>query len=399
MATSESWGVIGLHTQYILLLDNKPDQIDQIFNQLEAADLNNVRIVSAYNCDNAQQLMEDYCFALLIVNVDLCTTTECLNKLISFQFPRFVITITETACFKTLLRTGASDVFLASELMATNQDFSDSVAGFLKRAQLMEQSVRYRESLETSLDELRADQEAARQVQQNMLPDRDTFFAGTQFQYSITPSLYLSGDFVDVAPLGDQYCLFYLADVSGHGASSALVTVMLKNIINRQIRNYRRGKSQTVLMPLKLLERLNRELLDAKLGKHLTIFIAIMDSQKQMLTYAVGGHHPMPVLVQNGSSRFLEGRGMPIGLFDEPRFEEHSIELAESYSLTLFSDGILEILPAVGMAEKEATLLDLLARNSLTAEEIKNELIAKAELKDTAIPDDVAIMTVQRPTE
>ncbi|MEH6578953.1 MAG: SpoIIE family protein phosphatase [Amphritea sp.] len=388
---------MGLNTQHILLLDDNTEQIDLIFSQLEAADLNDVRIISAFSCDQARQLMENYHFALIIMNADMCTGSDYLGQLVDRQFPHFIIAITKSEKFRELLRSGMSDVYAIVELQQRNRSFGGAVKCFLQRARLMEQSVRYRESLETSLDELRADQEAARQVQQNMLPAQDINFCGVHFQYSITPSLYLSGDFVDIAPLDEQRCLFYLADVSGHGASSALVTVLLKNIMNRQLKNYRLGNSDNVLSPLKMLECLNKELLDAQLGKHLTIFMAVLDCQSQALTYAIGGHHPMPVLKQDGCSSFLAGRGMPIGLFEQPVFEEHSIRLSGSYELTLFSDGILEILQEDSQKEKESGLLELLLENSFTANQIKSRLIDKTSFRKGAIPDDVAIMTIHKP--
>ena len=107
----------------------------------------------------------------------------------------------------------------------------------------------------------------------------------------------MSGDFVDSIAINEHQTLFYLADVSGHGASSALVTVLLKNMTTRLVRNYNRGSSFDILSPLATLQRINRELLLTGLGKHLTMFIGLIDAQRGTLTYAVGGHHPMPVLI------------------------------------------------------------------------------------------------------
>ena len=38
------------------------------------------------------------------------------------------------------------------------------------------------------------------------------------------PSAYLSGDWYDYWKLNDKEVLFYLADVSGHGVTSSLLT-------------------------------------------------------------------------------------------------------------------------------------------------------------------------------
>lgn len=59
-----------------------------------------------------------------------------------------------------------------------------------------------------------------------MLPDKELNVGGLLARYLLIPSLYLSGDFVDVVSIDADKTMFYLADVSGHGASSALVTVL-----------------------------------------------------------------------------------------------------------------------------------------------------------------------------
>lgn len=71
------------------------------------------------------------------------------------------------------------------------------------------------------------DQLAGRQVQQDILPREPLNCRGYRVSHSIVPSLYLSGDFVGYNSAFDRYILFYFGDVSGHGASSAFITVML----------------------------------------------------------------------------------------------------------------------------------------------------------------------------
>ena len=41
----------------------------------------------------------------------------------------------------------------------------------------------------------------------------------------------LSGDFVDYFRITDRHFAFYMADVSGHGASSAFVTVLSEELL------------------------------------------------------------------------------------------------------------------------------------------------------------------------
>ena len=57
--------------------------------------------------------------------------------------------------------------------------------------------------------------------------------------------------------ISEDKVLVYIADVSGHGASSAFVTVLLRNLTNRLQRNLRRQSSEDILHPERFLERIN----------------------------------------------------------------------------------------------------------------------------------------------
>lgn len=293
------------------------------------------------------------------------------------------------------LRAGADDVFYLESLPMECPDFVSSLQAKLTRCRLLYERLVYREGLEASLAELKDDQYAAFQVQSRLLPAQKQVIQNIEFQYSITPSLIVSGDFVDVLPINDELTLFYLADVSGHGASSALVTVLLKNVTSRLLRNFRRSSSYDILSPLKTLNRINSELCTLALDKHLTIFAGLINNLEGTLTYAVGGHHPMPVYKSSNSIYVLEGRGMPVGLFPEAVFTQHQVALDTDFSLSLFSDGVLELLPQSSITEKEQSLFEWLESNSADLETLKSHIFDSSEHLEQ-YPDDITIMTVSR---
>ena len=77
--------------------------------------------------------------------------------------------------------------------------------------------------------ELEKDQRAGQYIQMGMLPPNPMGIGHFRLQHRVEPSLILSGDFVDYFQITDRYFACYVADVAGHGASSAFVTVLLKN--------------------------------------------------------------------------------------------------------------------------------------------------------------------------
>ena len=181
---------------------------------------------------------------------------------------------------------------------------------------------------------------------------------------------------------------------SGHGASSALVTVLLKNMTNRLLRNYRRQSSFDILSPKDVLHRINVELLDTGLGKHLSMFIGLYNEADASLSYAVGGHHPMPILHDRDGCRFLEGRGMPVGLFHEPLYDERTLQLHAEFEITLFSDGIFEVLEESNMEAKEQRLIDAVSGTKGGGPNSIRDALLPSTID--AAPDDIAIMTICR---
>jgi serine phosphatase RsbU (regulator of sigma subunit) len=297
------------------------------------------------------------------------------------------------------LRLGAADY-----LIKPLQDLAvleHSVRRALDRLQLRQENQRYRDKLETANRELQAslhllqeDQNAGRQVQMNMLPVTPWKVDGLEFAHTIIPSLYLSGDFVDYFRVDERRIAFYLADVSGHGASSAFVTVLLKFMTTRLLYESRRGGvSLPEFKPSEVLGHINRGLLNCKLGKHVTMLGGVIDEQSGQLTYSIGGHLPLPVLYSDGQAQYLQGRGLPVGLFNEAEYADHVIALPDSFSLTLLSDGILDLLPGDTLKEKETILPTLISSAGGTLDGLR-QVFGLANLTD--MPDDIALLVLSR---
>ncbi len=296
------------------------------------------------------------------------------------------------------LRLGASDYLIKP--IVDMEMLVHSVRKALERRDLLIQNQRYRDKLEyanrglrENLRVLERDQQAGRQVQQRLLPAPLHTPEGYEAQHHIAPSLYLSGDFVDYAYLKQRYLAFYLADVSGHGASSAFVTIWLKHLVTRMVReeglfcdsdSFEQGANI-------MLQQINRELNETRLNHHLTFFVGVIDTHTQQMRYSVAGHLPMPVLVTPEGAEFLPGTGKPVGIFDSVEWTVNSRQLPEQFSLVCFSDGVLEVLPPKTLEDKETHMLELVGQNSASLDSVCKAL-GVGQLSDP--PDDIAILTI-----
>ena len=185
----------------------------------------------------------------------------------------------------------------------------------------------------------------------------------------------------------------YVLDVSGHGGSSAFVTVLVKSYFSQCLEVYRRDRGQSILRPGEVLARLNDYILRQQLDKHLTIFYGVIDRKRNRLLFSNGGQFPYPIFFDGREPRYVEEHGPAIGLFETSEFPSSELALPEGFCLTLVSDGVLEILDAPDLANKEKKLLPLVTGDHRTIPVLEKEL-GLADGRE--LPDDITILMVRR---
>jgi serine phosphatase RsbU (regulator of sigma subunit) len=270
----------------------------------------------------------------------------------------------------------------------------------LERARLRRENRAYREHLETvnaqlqqSLRRLQRDEEAGRQIQFQLLPEDKQQYGPYEFSRQLLTSLYLSGDFVDYFTIDPDHLGFYIADVSGHGVSSAFVTVLLRSYMNRYLERYWQDKDIGILNPAKTLRRLNQEILQGRLGKYLTMFYGVISRSDNQLHYSNGGQFPFPILYDGTCSVYVESKSLPIGLFSFADYHTHTLELPGTFAMTLVSDGILETLPQFHLKDKLNFLLSVVKSTDTSVESLARQLNLD---QASTLPDDVTILLIKR---
>ncbi len=276
----------------------------------------------------------------------------------------------------------------------------NAVQNALHRSYLEVENQNYKDELEIANRELQKnlgllqkDQEAGRLAQLQLLPPADAVINGYRFQHIIVPSLNLSGDFVDYFEISPRYTGFYFADVSGHGSAAAFVTMMLKSLINQPLRQFRTGENQRIINPSELLTYLNDELVKANLGKHITLFYAVIDCQTQNLSYSVAGQYPAPVLVRGGQAESLKDDGFPLGLFDWATFNNKNVGVGGGFKLLMVSDGWLEVLSSGNTPASESYLLEFAQSNPIKISEFMEPV---RQYQNDSPPDDITVFIVEK---
>jgi sigma-B regulation protein RsbU (phosphoserine phosphatase) len=296
------------------------------------------------------------------------------------------------------LRLGASD-FLNKPIIDMAV-LDHAVSRCVEQSRLRQENRVYRETIEEAnrklsqnLLALEQDQQAGRLVQMKMLPPSPKHIGTYRFTHHVIPSLYLSGDFVDYFPVGDNDLVFFIADVSGHGASSAFITVLLKNLFARKRSVFLHNGDRSILDPSLMLDLANQELLATETGKHATLCVCRIDMANNLLFYSIAGHLPLPVLHLGDSCIYLECKNLPVGIVEGAEYQTLTRELPDVFTMWLFSDGILEVMPAEGVRGQEALLLQFLRDLPPSVAEIAKRLGFNER---TELPDDIAMLMLEK---
>ncbi len=362
----------------VIVLDPDEEASDTLCEQLEHLDLESL---PAVNPKIAQEICDHTLPEMMICSrMDWAQNFARANR----RLP-VVLATAEKPDRDTLtaaLREGLADVW---QVPLEDAFARERIEDILEQSRSGETQAEAR--LAEHVQELQRDQRAGRYIQMGMLPPNPMGIDRYRLQHRIMPSLILSGDFVDYFRITDRYFALYVADVSGHGASSAFVTVLLKNFSRRLRREYR---PVMIKEPGEILAWINRELLDQKIDKHVAMMLGVGDLQTDTLRLVNGGHYPPAIMVNAAGASFVEQRGRPVGLFDEVSYEATSLKFAPGDRLVLFTDGVLDAMDDMDLDAKEARLLEAAVGQNM------DEIWRSLALKEGSSRDDMTCLTLVR---
>jgi sigma-B regulation protein RsbU (phosphoserine phosphatase) len=199
---------------------------------------------------------------------------------------------------------------------------------------------------------LEDDLKMAREIQQAILPQQYPAFppgappesSWLHFCHRYHPTGQVGGDFFNVLRLSDSKAGLFICDVMGHGVRSALVTAMVRALVE-ELR-------PVAMDPGQLLERINCDLraILQQTGTPLftTAFYLTADLQKREFLFANAGH-PRPLLVHRLSGqveplKYPDGKARPaLGLFADSTYPTASFPMAAGDLVMLFTDGLYEV--------------------------------------------------------
>jgi serine phosphatase RsbU (regulator of sigma subunit) len=235
----------------------------------------------------------------------------------------------------------------------------------------------------------------AAQIQARMLPQGKLCHSGITCVGFNRPCYEVGGDYYDYAPMENGCLAVTVADVSGKGASAAMLMASCKSMLTAFV--------ETGLSLLERVSRLGRYVLsNSTANKFVTFFHAEVDPVANRLRYCNAGHNP-PLLLQPGAEpQMLEATGTVLGIMDYP-YEEAEVPFGAGSFLVAYSDGVTEARNYDSEEYGEQRLFDLLGQVSgdLSPEELRDELLSDVEAFVGGPPshDDVTVVIIKREQE
>lgn len=211
---------------------------------------------------------------------------------------------------------------------------------------------RSREELRLKNQQMEEDLRMAREIQQAIIPQQYPSFPSNvapdksvlSFCHRYLPTGAVGGDFFNIRPLSDTRAGVFICDVMGHGVRSALVTAIVRALVEELTPN----SSD----PGELLARVNHDLRSIlkQSGTPLftTAFYMIADLAENRAYYANAGH-PKPMLIRHETGEVdvlnnCDGKSNPaLGLFDVFKYTTGTIPLHADDRFVFFTDGVYDV--------------------------------------------------------
>jgi len=242
-------------------------------------------------------------------------------------------------------------------------------------------------------ERIRRELEMAAEIQASILPPPLTIIEPLTVVASCDPAQEVGGDAYIVLPVGGGV-LAGVADVSGHGLSSAL----LMNAFASEIQ----ALSLSETRPGALLDATNR-LIAQRVGD-MSLFVTVVLIrcwEDGRVSIAIAGHPPAMVLTPGGELRRIDIGGVPLGVLEDEAYEETTLEPDGYNVIVLYSDGLTEARNAGGEMyglDRLETLLRPMAGARLDPREVHAAILQDLArfAGGVAQGDDLTVLAVGR---
>ena len=246
-------------------------------------------------------------------------------------------------------------------------------------------------------DMIKQSLDLAREVQQNLLPNKNPQMerldiAGRSIYCDVTGGDYY--DFITSDTGENGQLTIAIGDVSGHGISSALLMATVRSSLRQRLSQP--GDAGGIISDV------NRQLVQdvEDSGQFMTLFYLNIDATKMQAHWVRAGHDPA-IFYDPATDAFEEmgGSGIALGIEGDWRYKEYlKTALDKGQIIFLSTDGIWEAFNQKGDMFGKERIYDIIRKNSsLSANEIINIILEslKRFQQGAQIEDDITLVVIK----
>lgn len=215
--------------------------------------------------------------------------------------------------------------YFSDDHVRTLSLLAPQIASSIENARLYEEVAQRERRLDKDL-------EAARRLQEVLLPTQAPDIPGLEIAIGFRPAGEISGDLFDFFDRPNDQALVAFGDSSGHGAAAALYGALVSGLLRSL---GRRGRS-----PAQLMQALNAALLERRVdAQYVALLVLVWDARARTLNMANAGAVP-PIILRRGSMVRPRVEGVPLGLLDAREYDEVLFQAEAGDLIVLYSDGV-----------------------------------------------------------
>jgi len=330
-------------TNKILIVDDA----DFTLMLLEAAlvDIESAELFKALNGADALEIIanEDIDLILLDLNMPGIHGFEVLRQLKADEINRYIPVIVITSDDEerlNALEEGAEE-FLAKPIDVLELRFRAQNLLKLKKYNdlqrnfnsLLEAEIERKESQLVKLAHVEQELTLARDIQESLIPKSFKDYEDIELYGRCIQAMDVGGDLFDIfeSEYGN-YTNFIIADVSGHGFGSALVSAQFRSLVRAELMFSHKKLHKSVSRINTVFSNDN-----ADTSMFITALIMRYDHDTCLLESVNAGHHePLSNL------EFKHHSGIPLGIKADVVYEELQTTLKSGDRVILYTDGLLE---------------------------------------------------------
>lgn len=213
------------------------------------------------------------------------------------------------------------------------------------------------QELNSALSVIKQDLAVAAKIQSKIIPDDTRIRNGLQFYAKYLPMVEVGGDFFYITEMHPGITRVFLADATGHGVQSALITMLIKSEYE--------NLADKIGTPSELLFQLNNIFVSKyqSLTTFFSAFIIDINLNENKIIYSSAGH-PEQLLISGKSIELLKRTGRLIGVISDTKYGEVEFRFNRGDRVYLFTDGIYEEFNDKNEIYGEDDLQDILKNNN-----------------------------------